>query len=59
MVIDQRPHEEVDLALGLLRRIADRQPSGPVPPVVPAIHVPENLPPDPGAADDIQGGDPR
>ena len=58
IVIDQRPEEEVRRALDCLRRIADRHPPPPpLPvPIVPAIHVAENLPPEhPGELE----GEPR
>ena len=46
LIIDQRPGDEIALALGRLREIADRTtPTLAAEPVVPALYVPENLPP--------------
>ena len=50
IVIDQRPEDEVARALNSLRRIADRWPVPAAGPIVPAIIVKENLPPETGAA---------
>lgn len=49
VVIDQRPAEEITLAIAHMRAVADRMPTPEAAPVVPAIYVRENLPPDPGA----------
>jgi LacI family transcriptional regulator len=48
-VIDQRPAEEIALAVAHMRAIADRRPAPAPDPVVPAIYVRENLPPMPQA----------
>lgn len=50
VVIDQRPEEEVSMALSLLRAIADRRDPAPAAPILPAIYVNENLPPPTGPA---------
>lgn len=44
-VIDQRPEDEIQRALEIMRRGADRLPPDPVAPLGAAIYVKENLPP--------------
>ncbi|WP_305969031.1 MULTISPECIES: LacI family DNA-binding transcriptional regulator [unclassified Mameliella] len=44
LVIDQRPDDEIKLALECLRRMADRMDQTQPVPIVPAIYVRENLP---------------
>ncbi|WP_163850306.1 LacI family DNA-binding transcriptional regulator [Pseudooceanicola aestuarii] len=46
VIIDQRPDEEIALALAHLRQFADRLPPLTPAPIVPAIYVAENLPPE-------------
>ena len=46
IVIDQRPDVAVAQTLDCLRDIADRRPVSALTPIVPAIYVKENLPPD-------------
>ncbi|GGB04716.1 LacI family DNA-binding transcriptional regulator [Allosediminivita pacifica] len=49
VVIDQRPEDEIQRALEIMRRGADRLPPDPVAPLGAAIYVKENLPPEMGA----------
>ncbi|SEM89232.1 transcriptional regulator, LacI family [Loktanella fryxellensis] len=44
IVIDQRPEDEVARTLDALRHMADRRPLPPLPQIVPAIYIKENLP---------------
>lgn len=44
-VIDQRPEEEIDAALGLLRALVDKVQPPPHKPIIPTIYVRDNLPP--------------
>lgn len=44
IVIDQRPEDEVELAINLLRQFADRRPVVAPDPIVPAIYMRDNLP---------------
>lgn len=45
IVIDQRPEDEIELALGYLRQLADRRPVPAPERIVPVIYVKDNLPP--------------
>ena len=44
-VIDQRPEEEIDAALTLMRSLIDNVPPPPIKPILPAIYLRDNLPP--------------
>ncbi len=44
-VIDQRPEEEVDAALALMRALIDNVPPPPIKPILPTIYLRDNLPP--------------
>ena len=54
VVIDQRPEDEIRLALGILRQVSDRRTVAPPQPIVPAIYVKENLPPEIGLAQQLE-----
>ena len=44
-VIDQRPEEEIDAALTLMRALIDNVPPSPLKPILPTIYLRDNLPP--------------
>ncbi len=46
-VIDQRPEEEIDAALNLMRALIDNVPPPPAKPILPTIYLRDNLPPQP------------
>lgn len=47
VVLDQRPEEEIDTALSLMRALGDRVPLPPRAPLLPMIFLRDNLPPQP------------